>query len=171
VYQSSTEGATGGGQGESYRCRAVPVRYSGTMSSRTKEENVACPCCGYPTLQESGGYEICCLCNWEDDGQDDADADDVKGGPNGSYSLSEARENFRRYWVMYGPDRDTRVCPGDSEAALTAKKTMVHAFESMKGADERELGRLWEVVRQNSAVLEREVEESVRAYEAATGRP
>jgi hypothetical protein len=145
------------------------MRYSGTMSSQTKVDYVSCPCCRYPTLQEPDGYEICCLCNWEDDGQDDADAEDVRGGPNGSYSLSEARENFRRYWVMYSPDRDTRIRPGDSEAAVAAKKAMVHAFESMKGADERELVRLWELVRESSAVLEREVEESVRAYEATTG--
>jgi hypothetical protein len=29
---------------------------------------LSCPCCGYPTLGASGAYEICFLCNWEDDG-------------------------------------------------------------------------------------------------------
>lgn len=53
-----------------------------------------CPCCGYPTLGERGGYQICELCNWEDDGQDDSQADKVWGGPNGAYSLAEARVNF-----------------------------------------------------------------------------
>jgi hypothetical protein len=37
---------------------------------------------------------MCPVCYWEDDGQDDADADIVRGGPNGSLSLSEARRNF-----------------------------------------------------------------------------
>ena len=55
---------------------------------------ISCPCCGYPTLGERGGYEICELCWGEDDGQDDADADIVLGGPNHGYSLTEARENF-----------------------------------------------------------------------------
>jgi hypothetical protein len=55
-----------------------------------------CPCCGKRTLGERGGYEICPVCFWEDDGQDDHDADIVRGGPNGSLSLSEARANYRR---------------------------------------------------------------------------
>jgi len=34
---------------------------------------------------------------WEDDGQDDHDADEVRGGPNGSLSLTQARANYVRY--------------------------------------------------------------------------
>ena len=30
-----------------------------------------CPCCGHGTLDERGAYEICDVCGWEDDGQDD----------------------------------------------------------------------------------------------------
>jgi hypothetical protein len=56
-----------------------------------------CPCCGCKTLSERGGYEICPVCFWEDDGQDDADADTVRGGPNGSLSLTQARANFRSF--------------------------------------------------------------------------
>ncbi|GGK46377.1 membrane protein [Planomonospora parontospora subsp. parontospora] len=54
----------------------------------------ACPCCGYVTLDERGGFEICPVCFWEDDGQDDPDADVVLGGPNGRLSLTQARRNF-----------------------------------------------------------------------------
>lgn len=43
---------------------------------------IACPCCGYATLGERGGYEICPVCFWEDDGQDDVDAHIARGGPN-----------------------------------------------------------------------------------------
>jgi hypothetical protein len=53
-----------------------------------------CPCCGFLTLDERGSYEICPVCFWEDDGQDDHDADRVRGGPNGWLSLTEARRNF-----------------------------------------------------------------------------
>jgi len=59
-----------------------------------KDNNISdftCPCCGYPTLGERGGYEICNVCFWEDDGQDDIDADETWGGPNGSMSLSDGR--------------------------------------------------------------------------------
>lgn len=55
-----------------------------------------CPCCGYLTLTEAVAYEICPVCCWEDDGQDDPRADEVWGGPNGRLSLTAARENFRR---------------------------------------------------------------------------
>lgn len=41
-------------------------------------------------------FEICQVCFWEDDGQDNIDADEVKGGPNGDLSLTEARRNYQR---------------------------------------------------------------------------
>ncbi|MEV1114394.1 CPCC family cysteine-rich protein [Actinosynnema sp. NPDC049800] len=56
----------------------------------------ACPCCGFLTLGERGGYEICDVCFWEDDGQDEHDADQVRGGPNRGLSLTRARENYGR---------------------------------------------------------------------------
>jgi hypothetical protein len=55
-----------------------------------------CPCCGYRTLNERGAFEICPVCFWEDDGQDEGDVDTVRGGPNGSLSLRAARHNFER---------------------------------------------------------------------------
>jgi hypothetical protein len=56
-----------------------------------------CPCCGYKTLRERGHYQICKVCFWEDDGQDEKDADKVRGGPNGSLSLTQARANFLKF--------------------------------------------------------------------------
>lgn len=53
-----------------------------------------CPGCGYPTLTERGGYEICSVCNWEDDNQDDKEADEIRGGPNSNLSLTENRLNI-----------------------------------------------------------------------------
>ena len=44
---------------------------------------------------EASAYEICPVCYWEDDGQGDDDAEIVRGGPNGSLSLTVARQNFR----------------------------------------------------------------------------
>lgn len=55
-----------------------------------------CPCCGYLTLDARGDYDICPVCYWEDDGQDDHDAATVRGGPNGVLSLNDARANYRR---------------------------------------------------------------------------
>ena len=62
---------------------------------------VNCPCCNLPTLTESSAYEICCICCWEDDGQNDLNIDKILGGPNGNYSLLEARNNFNKYNCMY----------------------------------------------------------------------
>jgi hypothetical protein len=47
------------------------------------------------TLRDRGGYDICPVCFWEDDGQDDPHADEVWGGPNGNLSLTAARRNYR----------------------------------------------------------------------------
>ena len=54
----------------------------------------SCPTCGYLTLSERCSWEICLLCFWEDDGQDDIDADKIYGGPNGKYSLTNYRIKF-----------------------------------------------------------------------------
>ena len=55
-----------------------------------------CPSCGYPTLDERNAWEICAICFWEDDGQDDQDADKVYGGPNYDYSLTAHRLEWDR---------------------------------------------------------------------------
>lgn len=62
-----------------------------------------CPCCGYPTLKRRAEFDICPLCCWEDDGQDDDAADAVWGGPNADYSLTEARRNFMEHRTQYRP--------------------------------------------------------------------
>lgn len=55
-----------------------------------------CPCCRSKTLYGRGGFELCPVCHWEDDGQDDEDADTVRGGPNGNISLTQARINYQK---------------------------------------------------------------------------
>ncbi len=67
-------------------------------------ELLACPCCGYKTLGEHGNYEICTVCWWEDDGQDNSDASQILGGPNYGMSLTRSRINFLRYGI-YDPSR------------------------------------------------------------------
>jgi len=59
-----------------------------------KELPLGCPCCGYDSVLERCRYEICPICWWEDDGQDNQEADEVWGGPNSDLSLSQARKNF-----------------------------------------------------------------------------
>lgn len=52
-----------------------------------------CKSCGFPTLHPLLFLEICQLCNWQDDVQDDHDADKIYGAPNGE-SLTESRIEF-----------------------------------------------------------------------------
>ena len=123
---------------------------------------LTCPCCGYPTLGSWAACEICSLCHWEDDGQDDADADLVRRGPNHSFSLVEARENFERYLVMYPPEQDTRVGGPDSEREKQAKQTIIAAYEQMMQEPTREeLQRLWQQVVKCEQTLEQELKRRI----------
>ncbi len=128
-----------------------------------------CPCCGYPTLSERGGYDICELCNWEDDGQDDPHADETWGGPNGAYSLSEARLNFKRHLIMYGPGKPTKRIGGNTNSPLEnqAKRAIVEAFEAMMNeSDPLARNVLWQRVLDNEMILKSELERHIREYEA-----
>jgi hypothetical protein len=80
----------------------IPFR---NVSLPKDEHNHRCPCCGYRTLSERGGYEICSVCFWEDDGQDDHDAEEVRGGPNGRLSLAVARDRAGYIAVGWHEDR------------------------------------------------------------------
>jgi hypothetical protein len=77
-----------------------------------------CPCCGYLTLGEHGVYEICDVCCWEDDGQNDHDADSARGGPNRSLSLTQARANFARIGAVDPVDLKHVRPPNDDEHPL-----------------------------------------------------
>ena len=106
---------------------------------RTFEDagRATCPACGYPTIGERAAYEICSLCAWEDDGQDDnahrppgywdeVQPDDVAGGPNHDYSLTEARANFAINLTSYRPDD----IDFESERTMTAvKRDIVKAYD------------------------------------------
>ena len=72
------------------------------------EEGIACPCCGYCTLGSRGEYEICIVCWWEDDGQDNDDAHLVFGGPNYELSLTRARLNFLKEGISIPRRTDLR---------------------------------------------------------------
>jgi hypothetical protein len=54
-------------------------------------------CCGYKTLTVPDSQELCQVCWWQDDGQDDRDAHVVSGTVNGNLSLSEGRRNYMHH--------------------------------------------------------------------------
>lgn len=125
-----------------------------------------CPCCGYPTLPALASYEICELCNWEDDGQGDTTADEVWGGANSDYSFTEARINFKKYRVMYAPGRNQRITGGDSALEYETKGRLMAAFERAACAPQSKQAELVVEIERLEAILRAETERQVRAYEA-----
>jgi Cysteine-rich CPCC len=76
-------------------------RRSNLLLSRYRQSNVLssenrfrCPCCGYKTLKAPGALGLCPVCWWEDDGQDDEDAEEVRLTVNGNLSLCDARHHY-----------------------------------------------------------------------------
>jgi len=65
------------------------------------EALLACPCCRYRTLSERGGYDICPVCLWEDDG---IEAPHALSGPN-HMTLAEARKNFAAFGAVTRRER------------------------------------------------------------------
>lgn len=60
---------------------------------------------------------MCPVCWWEDDGQDDADEDVVRGGPNGSLSLKQGRMNYEKFGASDERFIEKVRRPLDSEAS------------------------------------------------------
>lgn len=58
------------------------------------EPTVACPCCGFFSLEARNDLEICRVCLWEDTGDDP----DLHSGPN-HLTLREGRANFVEHGV------------------------------------------------------------------------
>jgi hypothetical protein len=97
-----------------------------------------CPCCACPTLTGRAGYEVCPLCLWEDDGQDDHNADIVTDGPNGSYSLTRARANFAARQHMF----DVGDGPAEVAAPSEARRRLVAFVKRRKPDDKPDLDAL-----------------------------
>jgi hypothetical protein len=136
------------------------------MAHLDPAERAECPCCGYPTLGQRGAYEICELCWWEDDGQGDACADEVRGGPNQGSSLAQARRNFRQFLVMYEPEQDPRVGGRDSEAERVAKGALMEAFDGLKSVSPTQRSAIIARIRDLERQLERELQRKIKEYEA-----
>lgn len=63
------------------------------------EERYQCPCCGYYTLEERGGHDICRVCWWQDDDFDEEYGQPIEDrslGPN-HVQLREARLNYQEF--------------------------------------------------------------------------
>ena len=115
-----------------------------------------CRCCRYPTLRDRGSFEICALCCWEDDGQDDLDAAIVKGGPNHDYSLAEARENFQAFMCQFRPAHSRFFAVETSSSLVGIKKCLIDTFEVIRSSPQEVLAQLWQIVELDEAALSAE---------------
>jgi hypothetical protein len=86
----------------------------------------ACPCCGRRSIEERFQYEICRVCWWEDDGQDNADAG-RRAGQNYGISLTEGRVNFIQHGI-YDPARtDLLEIKEEKEKYVSAREFQLTA--------------------------------------------
>lgn len=99
-------------------------------------KHYSCPCCNYPTLAERGAYHICVLCFWEDDGQDEPFCEEVWHGPNGNYSLSQARNNFSEYLTYCSPE-DKEIFEMNKEKDHL-KICLIQKYEALKNETSKE---------------------------------
>jgi Cysteine-rich CPCC len=67
-----------------------------SASQKSAEIRFRCPCCGYRTLEAPAAMKLCPVCWWEDDGQEDSDAHEIRLTVNGHLSLTEARASYAR---------------------------------------------------------------------------
>lgn len=89
-------------------------------------DRYACPCCGLPTIDEPGIYDICAVCWWEDDGQNG----NSPFSPN-RMSLAQAKENFRSNLSMFAAGAEPEGF-ADSEGQRARKKSLLEAFELLR---------------------------------------
>ncbi|WIW70181.1 CPCC family cysteine-rich protein [Anaerosinus gibii] len=107
-----------------------------------------CQCCGYPTLPlrdfpQMPTFDICILCDWQDEGQSDKDADKIYGGANKSYSLTNARINFNKDFTMFSIDAELKDGKVRSEK-LELKKSLINLFNKLKKiSDKNEENKIW----------------------------
>ncbi len=116
-----------------------------------------CPGCGYPTLTERAVYDICVICQWEDDSQDDKEADNVWGGPNGNLSLTENRINIGKILIDHTHKLKTNINldPDYVLAAIKFYEKKKEQIESRMTGDEKPghpIWKEWEQVRKDLQV-------------------
>lgn len=94
-----------------------------------------CLVCGTSTLDEEGGSEICPICRWEDETlyRKGWSPDTATGGPNGTLSLTEARENFEKYMIAkkYSKRKEFFI-RSQSDEVKNIKRQLIEIFEKLE---------------------------------------
>lgn len=96
-----------------------------------------CACCEYPTLTEKGMFEICSLCQWEDDGFNT----DGAMGPN-HMPLPYAKQNFQAHLDKYDAT-DQRHLSQNKESVRKLKLDIIQLYQQL--AQSQDVGRTTEL--------------------------
>lgn len=81
-------------------------------------EKYICPVCGCRTLDELGGFDICPVCYWEDDGFYE---EDEPNSANECVTIRQARENFIKYGAFAERFAEKTRPPQDDEITVSYK--------------------------------------------------
>lgn len=74
-----------------------------------KLQKYVCPCCGALSLDDENAWEICEICDWEDDPLQHKKPD-LRGGAN-VMSLNEAKKNFKENILFKKFINQDHYCP------------------------------------------------------------
>ncbi|MEQ1734270.1 MAG: CPCC family cysteine-rich protein [Bacteroidia bacterium] len=110
-----------------------------------------CPSCGFATLTHRGHYELCDVCDWEDDNQDDATAHEVWGGPNSNLSLTESRILISKELAMLAHTLNGVIMsnPVAIFTVLNNHKTRMINFKAANKTQNNDMGSpYWEAFKQ-----------------------
>ncbi|MFC5404682.1 hypothetical protein [Cohnella soli] len=73
------------------------------------------------------------------------------------YSLTEARENFKKHYIMY---RDRRSILKQTDKEIQTKKSLINAFEKLRTANNESIQQIWKEIGFFEKVLDDIVHES-----------
>lgn len=122
-------------------CQNITVKRKRTLNL----SRVCCPCCGYPTLVAKSRNEICRLCDWQDDGEDDAteQAQPYVGGANGAFTLAQARANAMAHGSMYGT-KPPSFAGQTTPQSQKLKAELVACYNSLLRAQPQNYPSIWQ---------------------------
>ncbi|WP_278378636.1 CPCC family cysteine-rich protein [Chryseobacterium arthrosphaerae] len=92
----------------------LPINVNGVP-----EELFPCACCNYKTIKEKGNYEICKVCFWEDDGNDD----NSKYSHVNHMTLKEAKDNFKAKGAIL--DKFLKFVDGDGKLKYYKDESLI----------------------------------------------
>ena len=104
-----------------------------------------CPGCGFPSFSEDWFHDICSVCNWQHDGQDDPHADEIWGGPNYELSLTENRLNICRTLKEKSKEQDGKMKdePNEILKAIEGHQKRMNSFDDDKMMDALRDDPIW----------------------------